>query len=71
MNINELLKEIRTKKGYSLDVLGGKIGFSKGYLHNVEIGAEKKTSILGAIKDYQKNDKVNDSAKKENKEQER
>lgn len=33
--------------------------------------AEKKTSILGAIKDYQKNDKVNDSAKKENKEQER
>ena len=40
MNINELLKEIRTKKGYSLDVLGGKIGFSKGYLHNVEIGVD-------------------------------
>ena len=33
--------------------------------------SEKKTSILGAIKDYQKNDKSNDSAKKENKEQER
>ena len=33
--------------------------------------AEKKTSILGAIKDYQKNDKSNDLAKKENKGQER
>ena len=33
--------------------------------------SEKKTSILGAIKDYQKNDKSNDFAKKENKGQER
>ena len=33
--------------------------------------SEKKTSILGAIKDYQKSDKINDFAKKENKEQER
>lgn len=32
---------------------------------------EKKTSILGAIKDYQKNDKSNNSGKKENKGQER
>ena len=31
MNINELLKEIRTKKGYSLDVLCEKIGFSNFY----------------------------------------
>ena len=33
--------------------------------------AEKKTSILGAIKDYQKNDKSNELSKKENKGQER
>ena len=32
---------------------------------------EKKTSILGAIKDYQQNEKSNDLAKKENKGQER
>ena len=38
MKINDLIKKIRTEKGYSLDVLGEKIGFSKGYLHNVEIG---------------------------------
>ena len=38
MKINDLIKKIRTEKGYSLDVFGEKIGFSKGYLHNVEIG---------------------------------
>ena len=60
MNINELLKEIRTKKGYSLDVLGGKIGFSKGYLHNVEIGARPVSKKLleaftKAFPEYKKN----------------
>ena len=46
VNINGFLKEIRIMKGYSLDMLGDKIGFSKGYLHNVEIGARPVSKKL-------------------------
>ena len=41
-------------------------------LYSINIHGNSLTlKIYGAIKDYQKDDKVNDSAKKENKEQER
>lgn len=38
MDLKEFIKKIRVEKGYSLETLGSKLGFSKGYLHKVETG---------------------------------
>ena len=59
------------KKYSNVRILSSKILKSREQMNEKADKQEKKTSILGAIKDYQKDDKVNDSAKKENKEQER
>ena len=36
MNINDLIKEIREKEGYSLQEMSEKVGFSKNFMHMVE-----------------------------------
>lgn len=38
MDLKEFIKKIRVEKGYNLETLGSKLGFSKGYLHKVETG---------------------------------
>ncbi|MDD5016569.1 MAG: cupin domain-containing protein [Eubacteriales bacterium] len=36
MNINEKMKEMRLAKGYTLEMLAGATGFTKGYLSKIE-----------------------------------
>lgn len=42
------IKEIRVLKGISLDNLGKKIGYSKSYMHKLEVG-ERKLSFEMAL----------------------
>ncbi|MDE8220870.1 DNA-binding protein [Erysipelothrix rhusiopathiae] len=56
------------KEHSNVRVLSSKLLKSREQMNEKQ---EKKTSILGAIKDYQKHDKSNDLAKNENKGQER
>ena len=59
------------KEHSNVRILSSKLLKSREQMNEKAEKQEKKTSILGAIKDYQKNDKSNDLAKKENKGQER
>ena len=59
------------KEHSNVRILSSKLLKSREQMNEKADKQEKKTSILGAIKDYQKNDKSNDLAKKENKGQER
>jgi hypothetical protein len=59
------------KEHSNVRILSSKLLKSREQMNEKVEKQEKKTSILGAIKDYQKNDKSNDLAKKENKGQER
>ena len=59
------------KEHSNVRILSSKLLKSREQMNEKAKKQEKKTSILGAIKDYQKNDKSNDLAKKENKGQER
>ena len=59
------------KEHSNVRILSSKLLKSRKQMNEKVEKQEKKTSILGAIKDYQKNDKSNDLAKKENKGQER
>ena len=59
------------KEHSDVRILSSKLLKSREQMNEKAEKQEKKTSILGAIKDYQKNDKSNDLAKKENKGQER
>lgn len=59
------------KEHSNVRILSSKILKSREQLNEQAQKQERKPSILGAIKDYQKNDKSKDSAKKENKGQER
>ena len=59
------------KEHSNVRILSSKLLKSREQMSEKAEKLEKKTSILGAIKDYQKNDKSNDLAKKENKGQER
>lgn len=59
------------KEHSNVRILSSKLLKSREQMNERDGKQEKKTSILGAIKDYQKNDKSNDLAKKENKGQER
>lgn len=59
------------KEHSNVRILSSKLLKSRERMNEKVEKQEKKTSILGAIKDYQKNDKSNDISKKENKGQER
>ena len=59
------------KEHSNVRILSSKLLKSREQMNEKDEKQEKKPSILGAIKDYQKNDKSNDLAKKENKGQER
>ena len=59
------------KEHSNVRILSSKLLKSREQMNEKAEKQEKKTSILGAIKDYQKNDKSNDISKKENKGQER
>ena len=59
------------KEHSNVRILSSKLLKSREQMNEKVEKQEKKTSILGAIKDYQKNDKSNNLAKKENKGQER
>lgn len=59
------------KEHSNVRILSSKLLKSREQMNEKAEKQEKKTSILGAIKDYQKNDKSNGLAKKENKGQER
>ena len=73
----KLFGQLRTSidengKEYSnVRILSSKLLKSRKQMNEKVEKQEKKASILGKIKDYQKNDKSNDLAKKENKGQER
>ena len=73
----KLFGQLRTSidengKEYSnVRILSSKLLKSREQMNEKVEKQEKKASILGKIKDYQKNDKSNDLAKKENKGQER
>ena len=47
MKIKDLIKEIRTRNGYSLSAFGEYIGFSRGFLHNIENGDSADNSACG------------------------
>ena len=59
------------KEHSNVRILSSKLLRSREQMNEKAEKQEKKASILGKIKDYQKNDKSNDLAKKENKGQER
>ena len=59
------------KEHSNVRILSSKLLKSREQMNEKDEKQEKKPSILGAIKDYQKNDKSNDLSKKENKGQER
>ena len=59
------------KEHSNVRILSSKLLKSREQMNEKNEKQEKKTSILGAIKDYQQNEKSNDLAKKENKGQER
>ena len=59
------------KEHSNVRILSPKLLRSREQMNEKAEKQEKKASILGKIKDYQKNDKSNDLAKKENKGQER
>lgn len=59
------------KEHSNVRILSSKLLKSREQMNEKDEKQEKKTSILGTIKDYQKNDKSNDISKKENKGQER
>ena len=67
---NEALGYVRTLID-QVRILSSKLLRSREQMNEKAEKQEKKASILGKIKDYQKNDKSNDLAKKENKGQER
>jgi phage repressor protein C with HTH and peptisase S24 domain len=46
MKINDLIKQIRVQKGYSLSAFGEFLGFSRGFLHNVESGERRVSKKL-------------------------
>lgn len=59
------------KEHSNVRILSSKLLKSREQMNEKSEKKEEKPSILGTIKDYQKNDKSNDLAKKENKGQER
>ncbi|WP_064687186.1 hypothetical protein [Enterococcus faecalis] len=59
------------KEHSNVRILSSKLIKSREKMNEKSEKKEEKPSILGAIKDYQNNDKSNDLAKKENKGQER
>ena len=59
------------KEHSNVRILSSKLLRSREQMNEKAEKQEKKASILGKIKDYQKNDKSNDLVKKENKGQER
>lgn len=58
------------KEHCNVRILSSKLLKSREQMNEMAHKQEEKTSILGAIKDYQKNDKRNDISTKENKGQE-
>ena len=46
MNLGNLVKENRTKKGYSQKKLADLVGVSKSYINKIEYGVSKKPNLL-------------------------